>query len=1064
MSEKIKFQIEELDYQEDAVNAVIDLLQGIDRYSVSGIYSQQRKQLTMGNNHPEANVRFNAGTRLIQNLQQVQYRNGLFKDSDIVGRIPQFTIEMETGTGKTFVYLETILRLWAEFGGQFKKFIIVVPSTAILMGVQKSIETFADYFKPKYNNIDLKDHFFVFDKNTTVEAVSTRLVESTDLSIMLITNASFNKEANRLRKESENGVVVWNDIKDIAPIVIIDEPQKLDGTGKKMSKSMEALQELNPTMILRYSATHKKLYNQIYRLDSYDAYQKHLVKGIKVKTVHSLTPKNFPYVRYVAFTKELRARIEIFTKTQGDIIRCKKFDVDSGASLEELSGGLPQYHNWYIAAQPRRNEALEVSKDDGDILYLAENKSNDEIDPAASIEKQMEIAIREHIQKQAEILASGKHIKVLTLFFVDSVAKVRGDTEDGRGEYLRIFDRVFDEIRSQPNLITSGILSQYPKEFSIMNTDIPAAKFREGYFAVDKKNKAVEVDGWNSDLSDEDVSLKAKAQEDVDRGIDLILNKKDELISFDEPLSFIFSHSALREGWDNPNVFILVTLKEGGSDIAKKQEVGRGLRLPVDTDGVRCYDSGINELTVVANDYFDHFASTLQTDYNDSTGFNKNEVSADVIKQTMLKAGIPEEKVEAACDAFKREILDTGIAKISNVKGQEKIILQDGAADKLSQLMFNDPILIEHAVNVKKSFTSVMEDKGSKRVTINNGDEEPIENGTQKYVSEEKFATMYRKLLAILQQRSIYRYDLDKDKFIKSAIVAVEAQLAKKNDFVKFEVTKADVDFNESRKMQIDNAQKAVEDSTSHSIVYDERPLFDIVNDIMVHTMLPRLAIIRILNGLSDDARNKINNQDYLEEAIKVIEDTLIKFKSSHFLTAELISGEGASEKDIFEVDKIGNDDDMRHIFRPKPERRKAINLVYKFDSDGEVTFAKSLDSDPNVLLYTKLKKGGFVIETPVGDYSPDWAIVYQKPNDTVALYFIAETKWDKDAGDLNEDEHIKIKCAKKHFTAVNDSTGETVKYAWVNGYMDGSKSQSFPQVFIDDHYTDSMTLFESNN
>lgn len=255
MSKKIRFQIEELGYQEDAVSSVIDLLKGIDRHAVSSIYSTTRSELPSFNSHPEANVRFNAGTRLVQNMQKVQYRNGLFKDSDIVGNIPQFTIEMETGTGKTFVYLETILRLWSEFGGQFKKFIIVVPSNPILLGVKKSIETFSDYFKPKFNNIDIAEHFFVFDRTVDPSTVTSKLIESTDLSIMLITNHSFNKEQNRLRKESESGVIVWQDIKDIAPIIIIDEPQKLDGDGKKKTASLKAIEELNPPMILRYSAT-----------------------------------------------------------------------------------------------------------------------------------------------------------------------------------------------------------------------------------------------------------------------------------------------------------------------------------------------------------------------------------------------------------------------------------------------------------------------------------------------------------------------------------------------------------------------------------------------------------------------------------------------------------------------------------------------------------------------------------------------------------------------------------------------------------------------------------------
>ena len=1056
MNNKIKFQIEELDYQEDAVNSVIDLLKGIDRHSVSSIYSTARVQGSMLNGRPEANVRFSSTSRLLQNLQKIQYRNELFKDDHIVGAIPQFSIEMETGTGKTFVYLETILRLWSEFGGQFKKFIIVVPSNPILLGVKKSIATFADYFKTKFNNIDLNNHYLVFDKNVTPETVTSKLIESNDLSIMLITNHSFNKDSNRLRNGKESGVAVWDDIKDIAPIIVIDEPQKMDGSGRKKSASLLAIEELNPPMILRYSATHKNLYNQIYKLDSYKAYKKNLVKNIKVTTIHSLTPKDFPYIRYIKFLdNSLQARIEIFHKEQSKDIKCAKFDVDNNASLEELSGGLPQYRNWYIAVQPRKNDDLQISTDSGEIFCVAEGKSNDEVDHDVAVEKQMEIAIKAHIKKQAEILNSGKKIKVLTLFFVDSVAKVRSDEGDGRGTYLKIFDRVFEKIRSQANLFDKSTLSKYPKEFAILNPDTPVESVREGYFAVDKTHKAVDVEGWNSDKDDEDVKLKAKAQEDVDRGIDLILNKKDELISFDEPLSFIFSHSALREGWDNPNVFVLVTIKETGSDIAKKQEVGRGLRLPVDVSGARCYDSAINELTIVANDYYDHFADSLQNDYNQSSGFNKEEVTADIIKITMVEAGIPEDNVEDACDAFIRELVASDFVKIEKTG---KITLKNSEVD-FKDFVFNDPVLIEHSNKIKEAFIKAMKDKGSKKIDIANGDEQSYENAVQKYVNEAEFQRIYQKLLTILQKRSVYRYKLDKNKFIKCTTTEIDRQLAKHNDFIQFEVTNAEVDFNDSRKMTMVNAQKQVENSDSHTLTYEAKPLFDLVNVIMANTMLPRLAIIKIINGLTKNSRNKINNQDYLEEAIKIINQKLKEFKSKEFLKAEIIEGIGASKNDIFEVDKIINEEEIRYLFTPNPSHRKAMNLKYKFDSEGELKFAKALDNDSNVLLYTKLKKGGFVLETPAGNYSPDWAIVYQKSEEHFAMYFIAETKWDKDAGGLNDDERIKIRCAKKHFEAVNESVDEIVKYDWVNAYNDITKSQSFPQVFTDENYADELPI-----
>ncbi len=1062
MSEKISFKFEELGYQDNAVNAVIDLLDGIDRGTANSIYSNSSAIRALGSTHPEANVRFSVGSRLIANMQKVQFRNSLFKDNEIVGRIPQFTIEMETGTGKTFVYLKTILSLWSEYKGQFKKFIIVVPSNPILLGVKKSAEMLSDYFKPQFGNIDLSQHLFVYDKNCDVGAVTSKFIESTSLSVMLVTYQSFNKETNRLRTESENGVIVWEDIKDVAPIVIIDEPQKIDGTGKKKSKALLAIEDLNPPMILRYSATHKNLYNQIYKLDSFQAYQERLVKQIKVTTIHSLMSKEKPYIRFMRITPDLKAQIEIFYSDQGKETKFKKFEVENNASLEELSGGLPQYRNWFIAEQPNKQKPLAVSCGDGTTLYLDAGTSNDDQPPEISVEMQMRIAIKAHITKQIEILNEGGKIKALALFFVDSVAKVRGDTPDGCGEYLVMFDRLFNEIREEMmmNLLVRDAFQKFPKELAILDENIPASAVREGYFAVDKNRKAVEIDKWDSKISDEDVSFDAKTQENIDRGVDLILNKKDELISFGEPLTFIFSHSALREGWDNPNVFTLVTLKHGSNDIAKKQEVGRGLRLPVNVNGVRCKIDSINELTVVANDYYDTFAEALQNDYNTSMGFNKNEVGADIIKGAIENTSIPKAKIEIACDAFKREIIAAGIVKPDK---NGKLVLTPEADDKIKNITFVEPVLIEHSKEVVDSFIEMMTQKGTKKLTIANGDQPAIENDFQKYFHEEAFYSLYRNMLEVLQMRSVYRYKFDKDKFIEEVSTEIERLFVRKTDKVKFEITNASVDFNEAQRMQMSNVHSSIEEDENHEVTYAERPLFDIVNFIMQQTMLPRLAIIKIINKLTASARNKLNDQDHLEDAVKLIDEKLTEYKSRDFIEAQIVSGISAEEKQIFEIDQIVNEDEIKNLYSPNPSHHRALNLKYKLDGKGERKFAEALDNDTNVLMWTKLKKGGFTIETPVGSYSPDWAIVYQKSGKEICMYLIAETKCDEEWRDLTEDERIKIRCAKMHFKAVDKVSSKMVRYNWVNAYNDIAKDNSFPQVFVDENYQNTTALERVN-
>lgn len=334
MAKRITFQFEDdLDYQMQAIHSTVELFRGLSRH-VDGVYRYNRiHDVTQGN--PIRNNDIVVGSRLLENLRKVQLSNDLFADNVLVDG-NNFTIEMETGTGKTYVYLRTILELYQEYG--FRKFMIVVPSIAIRKGVEKSMEQLVDHFRRLYN-IDISKHSFIYD-STNPKQISSKLVESNDLSICVLNIQAFNKSTNILRKTDEYEQNLWEDIRYIKPIVIIDEPQKIEGTKSKKSKSLMAIEELKPLFTLRYSATHKQLYNQIYRLDSYAAYQKDLVKKIVVKTVYGVIPKDYPYIRYLAFTSDLKAKIEIFSQDQGGTIRFKTFNVGGGASLEELSGKL----------------------------------------------------------------------------------------------------------------------------------------------------------------------------------------------------------------------------------------------------------------------------------------------------------------------------------------------------------------------------------------------------------------------------------------------------------------------------------------------------------------------------------------------------------------------------------------------------------------------------------------------------------------------------------------------------------------------------------------------------
>ena len=1011
MSNKIIFQFDDnLEYQKKAVNSVVELFRGLPK-SLDSIYAERiRRSYT--EKDPVRNIDIVRGNKLFQNLKKVQLKNGLFTDEKAYSKHERdFTVEMETGTGKTYVYLRTILELHKEYG--FKKFMIVVPSVAIRKGVEKSIEQLREHFKRLYN-VDLSKYSFIYDSNNLGKV--NNFVEENNLSICVMNIQAFNKDTNKIRKDDEYAKNLWRDIKFVRPIVLIDEPQKIEGTTKKKSQSLKAIDELEPLFTLRYSATHKNLYNQVYKLDSYEAYKKDLVKKIRVKTINSVISKDFPYIRYTYFTKDYKARIEMFSQEQGQSIRFRSFDVENGFLLYELSGGLPQYKDMFIAEQPHKEKALKIASVNGDIeLKLGE--SNKKLEDKEIIRIQINLAIDNHFKKQFEILEEGKRIKGLTLFFIDEVKKVRdSEASDGRGAYLKIFDEEYLKIVQKYKEKIEKYKNYFP-HYEDVNL------VREGYFALDKKKKEVEVEYKKEN------EVKAKSQEDIDRGIELILEKKDELISFNEPLAFIFSHSALREGWDNPNVFTLCTLKNGSSDIAKKQETGRGLRLPVDVTGNRSLDKNVNELTVIANDSYENFSRMLQEDFNKN--INKNEVTSDLLLITLEKSGIPKIKITSELvDEFKKELIEKKVMDSNNV------LLKNGEED-IKEIQFSNETLQEHSIQIAENFVKYMVEKGTNRIEISNGDNEPIINKQRSFVSEKEFQNLFEELGKNLSKKAIYKCKIDNEKYIKSSIEKINNYISNFDLKQIVEVVESKGDYNDTGNFNLKeyNSEKEIEIS---KIEVAPKSDFEIANYIMYHTMLPRLAILKIISGLEKEKRKALNIQDVLENVTEILLENLNEMKAEKVFEYEVIDGYETEREKIFEVDKINEEDlnNKRRLFKAKKDSA-SLNEYYKLDSDGEKEFAEKLENDENVLMFTKLKKGGFVIDTPYGNYSPDWAVIYknssEKSKNNVGIYFIVETKADKEEKDLTSVEKSKIKCGKLHFEAVS----KNVEFDWVNSYDD---------------------------
>ena len=1013
MSNKIIFQFDDnLEYQKKAVNSVVELFRGLPK-SLDSIYAERIRKTSLTEKDPVRNIDIVRGNKLFQNLKKIQLKNGLFTDEKSYNKHEKdFTVEMETGTGKTYVYLRTILELHKEYG--FKKFMIVVPSVAIRKGVEKSIEQLREHFKRLYN-VDLSKYSFIYDSNNLGKV--NNFVEENNLSICVMNIQAFNKDTNKIRKDDEYAKNLWRDIKFVRPIVLIDEPQKIEGTANKKSQSLKAIDELEPLFTLRYSATHKNLYNQIYKLDSYEAYKKDLVKKIRVKTINSVISKEFPYIRYTYFTKDCKARIEIFSQEQGQSIRFRSFDVENGFSLYELSGGLPQYKDMFIAEQPHKEKSLKIATNYGD-LELALGESNKKLENKDIIRIQIRLAIENHFQKQFEILEEGKKIKGLTLFFIDEVKKVRdSEASDGRGAYLKIFDEEYLKIVQKYR----GKIEKYKNYFPHYE-DVNLV--REGYFALDKKKKEVEVEYKKEN------KVKAKSQEDIDRGIELILEKKDELISFNETLAFIFSHSALREGWDNPNVFTLCTLKNGSSEIAKKQEIGRGLRLPVDVTGNRSLDKNVNELTVIANDSYENFSRMLQEDFNKN--INKNEVTSDLLLVTLEKSGIPKIKITSELvDEFKKELIEKRVMDSNNV------LLKNGEED-IKEIQFSNETLQEHSIQIAENFVKYMVEKGTNRIEIANGDNEPVINKRRTFISEKDFQNLFEELGTNLSKKAIYKCKIDKEKYIESSVEKINNYISNFDLKQIVEVVESKGNYNETGNFNLekDSGDKEIEMS---KIEVATKSDFEIANYIMYHTMLPRLAILKIISGLEKEKREALNIQDVLENVTEILLENLNEMKAEKVFEYEVIDGYVTDTEKIFEVDNKINEEDFenkRRLFQAKKGSR-SLNDYYKLDSDGEKEFAEKLENDKNVLLFTKLKKGGFVIDTPYGNYSPDWAIIYKNSSENnennVGIYFIVETKADKKEKDLTDVEKSKIKCGKLHFEAIS----KEVKFNWVNNYDD---------------------------
>lgn len=1006
----MKLQFKHQKFQADAAKAVVDVFAGqpyltpsymMDRGS--GTYQQSATEeldYTGWSNHkivPELNDRL-----ILEHINTIQRANQITPSTKLEGRY-NLTIEMETGVGKTYTYIKTMYELNRAYG--WSKFIVVVPSIAIREGVYKSFQVTQEHFAEEYGK---KIRFFIYNSKQLTEI--DRFASDNSINVMIINSQAFNakgKDARRIYMKldefrSRRPIDI---IAKTNPIMIIDEPQSVEGKQTKKN-----LKQFNPLITLRYSATHKSdsIYNMIYRLDAMEAYNKHLVKKIAVKGITesgSTATESYVYLESINLSKAAPTATLQFDFKGATGIRKITRTVSEGYNLYDNSGQMEEYKQGFVISRiDGRDDSVEFIN--GIKFYAGDVIGKVSEDQLRRI--QIRETILSHIQRERELFYKG--IKVLSLFFIDEVAKYKQYDAAGEpmnGIYADMFEEEYNDII---NNLQIGIgEDDYLKYLSA----IPAEKTHAGYFSIDKKGNMI----------DSKVARKETTTDDVD-AYDLIMKNKELLLDRNpkkSPVRFIFSHSALREGWDNPNVFQICTLKQSSSDVRKRQEVGRGLRLCVNQDGERMDTNvlgndvhNVNVLTVIASESYDSFAKGLQNEIAEAVADRPKAVTAELFIGKVIKDDKGNEQVVDG---------DTGRAihfdLIVNGYTDKKGVL----TDKYYEDKANGELKV--AEEVADSAASVIEIIDSIYDSRAMQPENARSNNVELEVDESKLAMPeFKALWNKINSKSVYVVDFDTDELIRKSIDSLDRKLRVSKIY--FKVETGAMEQIKSKEELVSGASFVKEESASYgnTIAASSNVKYDLIGKLVDETGLTRKAVIQILQGIQPATFNQFKNNP---------EEFIIK-------TAALINDEKATaiiEHITYDVmdDKYGTDVFTDPTIRGRlgVNAMKANKHLYDhivYDSSNEQAFATELDTNTNVAVYVKLPDG-FYISTPVGHYNPDWAIAFYEGT-VKHIYFVAETKGSMNSMQLRLIEESKIHCAREHFKAI--SNGEVV-YDVVDSY-----------------------------
>lgn len=1016
---KLQFKVQQ--YQTDAVDAVVDAFAGQPKHDgvsyridPGKVQAAAAPTLFEPTATPDSGLR-NAEIALtpmqrLDNVQQIQRSRNLplsdkLVDSKAAPGAPNLDVEMETGTGKTYVYIKTIMELNKRYG--WSKFIIVVPSVAIREGVKKSFDVTAEHFQQMYGS---KPRPFIYNSSQLHEL--ERFSSDAGVQVMIINIQAFNST-------SKDNLRIYDVLDDFQsrrpidvisanrPIVIIDEPQKISAT-----KSLEALSRFNSLMVLRYSATHKVEHTKVHRLDALDAYNQKLVKKISVRglTVKGLAGSTaYLYLDAIEIAKgaKPRARVEIEVQTKGGPIKRQVHRLDVGANLHDVAKGIEAYKGLFITDIDANRDVIELSN--GDVVTAGQLADRD-VTEETKRRIQIREVIRAHLDKERELFA--QDVKVLSLFFIDEVAKYRDyDREDTLGDYARVFEEeyvsIVEEILGELDLdAATAAYQEYLRRDDVRTV-------HEGYFSIDKKTKRA-IDGPVHRTGDEKGQSK-----DVD-AYDLILKDKERLLSFAEPVRFIFSHSALREGWDNPNVFVMGMLKKSDNTVSRRQEIGRGLRLAVDQHGERMDNPvtvhDINELTVVTDESYTDFVAGLQKEVAETLAARPRKASVKFFTGKVIRTESGESVVEEKlATALYFHLVQNGYVD------EEGLVTEKYKADKDSGSLA-EPVsealkpLIAHLWPLVDSLYIDLpvpaDNRKGKKIPLN-----------ESNFAKKEFQALWRRI----NHKAVYQVEFDSaeligkcarelDKHLNVAAMQYVVQAGTQNDSLDADDLCAGTGF-------------GVSSTSTHTeaVSSSSQVRYDLLGEITEKTQLTRRTTAAILTRVSPEtfAKFRLNPEQFITEAARLINEQKAAVIVEHLAYDTL--------EDRFDTAIFTENQTKQELTHAGNKLTKHIYDYVITDSKVEREFVTELDTSQEVAVYAKLPRG-FFIPTPVGDYNPDWAIAFTE-GAVKHIYFVAETKGSLSSLQLKGVEEAKIECARKFFASLNEKNGHDVMYHAVTNY-----------------------------